>query len=85
MQKANQPPHPKHEEIAALAHQIWEKNGRPAGRDVQFWLQAEQSLLSSIKAPPPAQAPAARAPGSPSRRSAAKSGQGGAEPLRRQA
>ena len=85
MQKANQPPHPKHEEIAALAHQIWENNGRPAGRDVQFWLQAEQSLLSSVNAPPPTQAPGARVPGSPAKRSAARPGQGGSEPLRRQA
>ena len=85
MQKANQPPHPKHDEIAALAHQIWEKNGRPAGRDVQFWLQAEQALLSSIKAPPPTQAPAARVPGSTAKKSAARPAQGGSEPLRRQA
>ena len=85
MQKANQPPHPKHDEIAALAHQIWEKNGRPAGRDVQFWLQAEQSLLSSIKAPPPAQAPAAGFPVRRQKKSAARPGQGGSEPLRRQA
>jgi len=27
--------------IAHLAHAIWEKEGRPQGRDLEFWLQAE--------------------------------------------
>jgi hypothetical protein len=29
------------EEIRALAYELWEQNGRPAGRDLEFWLQAE--------------------------------------------
>jgi len=36
-----------HEAIASLACQIWEKNGRQAGRDQEFWLQAEQQLRAS--------------------------------------
>lgn len=31
-------------EIRARAHEIWEQNGRPTGRDVEFWLQAEAEL-----------------------------------------
>jgi hypothetical protein len=30
--------------IAALAYSIWEQEGRPAGRDVEHWLQAEAQL-----------------------------------------
>lgn len=30
--------------IAARAYTLWEKDGRPHGRDVQYWLQAEQQL-----------------------------------------
>ena len=32
------------EEIRARACQLWEQNGRPAGRDIEFWLQAEREL-----------------------------------------
>jgi hypothetical protein len=35
---------PKHEEIAALARSIWEKNGRPEGRDIEHWLLAESQI-----------------------------------------
>jgi hypothetical protein len=30
----------KHE-IRARARDLWEQNGRPEGRDVEFWVQAE--------------------------------------------
>lgn len=33
----------KHE-ITARARDIWEQNGRPSGRDVEFWLQAESEI-----------------------------------------
>ncbi|WP_312012406.1 DUF2934 domain-containing protein [Bradyrhizobium sp. AUGA SZCCT0182] len=29
------------EEIRARAHELWEQHGRPVGRDLEFWLQAE--------------------------------------------
>jgi hypothetical protein len=29
-------------QIAARAYQLWEQAGRPAGRDLEFWLQAER-------------------------------------------
>jgi hypothetical protein len=34
------------EEVRARAQQIWEENGRPEGRDVEFWLQAEREIES---------------------------------------
>ncbi len=30
--------------VRARARERWEINGRPAGRDLEFWLQAEQEL-----------------------------------------
>jgi hypothetical protein len=52
--KAKNPPlpndHPERlaeptcEEIAAIAYSIWEKEGRPEGRDVEHWLAAEIQL-----------------------------------------
>jgi hypothetical protein len=30
--------------ISARAREIWEQNGCPAGRDLEFWLQAESEL-----------------------------------------
>jgi hypothetical protein len=32
------------EEIRARARELWEQHGRPAGRDLEFWLQAERQL-----------------------------------------
>jgi hypothetical protein len=32
------------EEIRARARELWEQHGRPAGRDEEFWLQAESEL-----------------------------------------
>ena len=33
-----------HEVVRARATELWEINGRPAGRDLEFWLQAEREL-----------------------------------------
>jgi len=30
--------------IGARAREIWEQNGRPADRDLEFWLQAESEI-----------------------------------------
>jgi hypothetical protein len=35
---------PTCDEIAALAHAIWEEEGRPEGREVDHWLSAERQL-----------------------------------------
>jgi hypothetical protein len=32
------------EKIRMRAHQLWEQHGRPVGRDLEFWLQAEAEL-----------------------------------------
>jgi hypothetical protein len=32
------------QETAVRAREIWEQNGRPAGRDLEFWLQAESEI-----------------------------------------
>jgi hypothetical protein len=31
--------------IRSRAHALWDAEGRPAGRDLEFWLKAEQELL----------------------------------------
>src|SRR5512133_281155 len=33
-----------HEEISKKAREIWEREGRPEGRDIEHWLQAETEL-----------------------------------------
>ena len=33
------------EEIKARVRELWEQNGRPAGRDLEFWLQAEAEMI----------------------------------------
>ncbi|SED11023.1 Protein of unknown function [Bradyrhizobium erythrophlei] len=32
------------DEVRARARQLWEEAGRPADRDLDFWLQAEREL-----------------------------------------
>jgi hypothetical protein len=36
--------HPTDEQIRNRAHQLREENGKPAGREMEFWLQAEKEL-----------------------------------------
>ena len=44
-----------HEElISRRAQQLWEKAGRPAERDVEFWLQAEREILTESSTLPSA-------------------------------
>ena len=38
---------PTHEAIAKRAYEIYEDSGRPAGRDVEFWLRAERELITN--------------------------------------
>jgi hypothetical protein len=33
------------EQIAARAREIWQRNGAPPGRDLEYWLQAENELV----------------------------------------
>ena len=32
------------QEITLRAHEIWQQNGCPSGRDLEFWLQAESEI-----------------------------------------
>jgi hypothetical protein len=32
------------EQIRTRARELWEQNGRPEGRDLEFWLQAESEI-----------------------------------------
>ena len=32
------------EEITRRARELWEQNGRPSGRDLEFWFQAEAEI-----------------------------------------
>ncbi|HEY0944984.1 MAG TPA: DUF2934 domain-containing protein [Opitutaceae bacterium] len=33
------------EQIATRARELWQRKGAPAGRDLEFWLQAENELV----------------------------------------
>jgi hypothetical protein len=37
---------PTYEAIAKRAYELYEDSGRPAGRDVEFWLKAEKELYA---------------------------------------
>jgi hypothetical protein len=39
---------PTEDEIRKRAHQIWEQNWRPVGRDDEFWYRAERELHGAI-------------------------------------
>jgi len=60
------------EEISVLAYLLWEKAGRPTGRDLEFWDQAEKQLFAahatktaSPKAKAPVASPVTVAPAAP--------------------
>jgi hypothetical protein len=40
-------PDPTHEQIAALAHELWRERGSPDGSDIDIWLEAERQLRGS--------------------------------------
>jgi hypothetical protein len=42
---------PAHDQIAARAHQLWEERGRPTGRDLEFWLEAEAEARRGMETP----------------------------------
>jgi Protein of unknown function (DUF2934) len=47
--KLKQTAESNHGEIALLASQIWEREGKPSGRDEEIWLQAEAQLFAVRK------------------------------------
>jgi hypothetical protein len=38
---------PTRKEIAARAYKIWEKEGRPPGQELEYWLRAERELTAA--------------------------------------
>jgi hypothetical protein len=40
--------------IGVVAYHLWERAGRPAGQDMQFWLDAEAQLRATAKPAPTA-------------------------------
>jgi Protein of unknown function (DUF2934) len=45
-------PEPTEQEIRERAHQIWERHGKPEGREEEFWQLAEQELRNEDKSNP---------------------------------
>ena len=45
-------PEPTEREIRERAHQIWEREGKPEGREDEFWKLAEQELRNEDKSNP---------------------------------
>lgn len=43
---------PTDEQIRARAHELWEKAGKPEGRQEEFWHLAEQELLNEDASSP---------------------------------
>jgi len=39
---------PPADQIAVLAHELWESQGRPEGTELEDWLRAERWLTSSV-------------------------------------
>ena len=39
---------PTHDQIAAMAYEIWLKSGCPQGSETQHWLEAERPLAASV-------------------------------------
>jgi len=37
------------EEIGACARDLWDQKGRPEGRDLEFWLQAEKEVRDRLR------------------------------------
>lgn len=37
------------ESIKRIAYELWEKDGCKQGRDMDYWLKAEQSVKAKIK------------------------------------
>ena len=53
METRTLPVKPTSDEIARLACLIWEREGKPHGRDVEHWQQAETILMALIEPPEP--------------------------------
>lgn len=45
-------PEPREQEIRERAHQLWERAGKPEGREDEFWHAAEQELRNEDRSNP---------------------------------
>jgi Protein of unknown function (DUF2934) len=45
---------PTEKEIKTRAYEIWERNGKPEGKEDEFWQQAEQELRNEANFHPSA-------------------------------
>ena len=43
-------PEPTDADIRPAAYLLWEESGRPAGRDLEFWLTAQERLRHPVPA-----------------------------------
>jgi hypothetical protein len=41
---------PTRKEIAARAYKLWEKEGRPPGQEIEYWLRAARELTAANSA-----------------------------------
>jgi len=52
------PQNPTFAQIRERAYELWERNHRPDGMEVQLWLAAERELRAEMRADPPPNGPA---------------------------
>jgi hypothetical protein len=74
------------EAIRMRAYHIWEREGRPEGRDLEHWIQARIELTAEVVPVQPQRSPAAAPPqqarSNGGKSSAQKSSRSGARPAR---
>jgi len=66
-----------HDKIQELAYRLWQEDGAPTGRDMDYWLRAEAALHTTVKPkaekkPAAKAAPKAKAKAEPKAKPAAK-------------
>jgi hypothetical protein len=57
MQPTPARPFPGQDPIADRAYQLWESEGKPEGRDIDHWLQAEREISGDEPENPAAEIP----------------------------
>lgn len=70
------------QQVRERAYLIWEREGRPSGRDHEHWTMAEREIRAEEKAPPAESPPAAKA--APVKRAASAAKRPMAKSARRQ-
>jgi hypothetical protein len=65
---------PDHDTISRHAQDLWEKYGRPTGRDEEIWLEAERALKTPDATPTPSSPSSAAMAAAPTSAPASKAG-----------